>query len=407
MEITDIFERELQKTTVFTDRNALSQHYLPDVLPHRERQIEQVTKLLAPALSGKRIHNLFVYGKTGIGKTATTRHVIAKLIQIKEKYKANVDALYVNCHSIKSTYGVMLKCAEYCDQQLTGREKLQGFPLQKLLEKLMKHVNEHSTTFIVVLDEIDKIHNLNELMYALTRANDELEKGHVAIIGITNNLMFKKQLDPRSKSTLCEEEIVFPPYNAEQLSEILAQRVKLGFKPGIVNGKAVELASAIAAQESGDARYALKLLLKAGEIADETSTREVNEDKIVKAKKGVEDEIVYEAISQLPEHQKIALYAIANLAADNSHYDRLDGAGEERVMFSGEVYEKYSGICKKLGKEEKTARWCREYINELEMQGLVTTKLSGKGIRGNTTLINLTVPPKKVCEVIEKHFKEH
>ena len=71
MEITDIFERELQKTTVFTDRNALSQHYLPDVLPHRERQIEQVTKLLAPALSGKRIHNLFVYGKTGIGKTAS------------------------------------------------------------------------------------------------------------------------------------------------------------------------------------------------------------------------------------------------------------------------------------------------------------------------------------------------
>ena len=89
---------------------------------------------------------------------------------------------------------------------------------------------------IVVLDEIDRIKNLDDLIYTLTRSNDELQKGRISIIGITNNVMMKKVLDPRSKSTLCEEEMVFAPYNAEQIEDFLKQRASQGFKEKTIGG---------------------------------------------------------------------------------------------------------------------------------------------------------------------------
>ncbi len=397
----DIFEKEMQKQTVFKNRDVLSPHYLPETLPHREKEIEKVMKVLAPSLRGKNYNNLFIYGKTGTGKTSVTKYVLERLMQVKEKYNANVDAVYVNCRIINTKYQVMLKFAEHHYPE----ENFLGFPLQHLVDKLIRFINEKKLNMIVVLDELDKVKQLDDLMYTLTRMNDELKHGHVGIIGITNNITFKKKLDPRTKSTLCEEEIVFAPYNAEQLKEILKQRAVEGFKKGVVEESALSYAAALAAQESGDARYALKLLQKAGEIADSEEASKVVEKHVKKARKSVEEEIVYDIVSTLPEHQRVTLYAIALLTKEGKKYARLDGSYDEKVLFSGEVYEKYEMLCHLFGKDARSARWVREYLNELEMLGLITTSISGKGVRGNTTLIRLAFPADNIKRVVEKSFE--
>jgi cell division control protein 6 len=397
----DIFEREMLKNTVFLDRNVLTAHYIPDTLPHREREIEKVMKTLSPVLKRKPPRNLFIYGKTGTGKTSTTKHVVDKLLQVKEKYNAPVDSIYINCRILNTKYQVLLKCAEFCNP----KKNFIGFPFSVLLDAVTDYIKNGNINFLIVLDEVDKVKNLDDMMYSLTRTNEALESGHLGLIGITNNVTFKKELDPRSRSTLCEEEMVFSPYNAEQLQAILKQRVKLGFKEKTIEDSAINLASALAAQESGDARYALNLIMRAGELADDESVKKVNDNHVSMARKVVEEEIVYEMISNLPEHEKIVLYAVACLTAEGSHYHRLDGTADERVLFSGEVYEKYESVCRDLDKSARSARWCREYINDLDMLGLITISLSGKGVRGNTTLIRLAFPADKVKEVIEKRFE--
>jgi len=391
----------MQRSTLFVDRNVLSPHFIPDTLPHREKEIDRIMKCVAPALSGKLMHNLFIYGKTGTGKSASTKHVIDKLLKVKDKYKAAVDCIYVNCRILNTKYQIMLKCAEYCYPD----ESFLGFPFSHLFERVMKYIGENNCNFVVVLDEVDKVKNLDDLMYTLTRANDELKSGRISMIGISNNVQFKEQLDPRSKSALCEEEMVFAPYNAEQLGDILLQRTKMGYKPEVVSESAVSLASALAAHESGDARYALKLLLKAGELADEAGEPRIVDSHISKARKGVEEEIVYDVVKTLPEQQKIVLYAIAQLTMEGGHYTRLDGISDEKVLLSGEVYERYEGLCRTLEQEARSARWCREYMNELEMLGMITTTISGKGFRGNTTLIRLAFPPEKIIDIVRKHFE--
>ena len=182
--------------------------------------------------------------------------------------------------------------------------------------------------------------------------------------------------------------------------------IKKGYKKGAVDKSALSLASALAAQESGDARYALKLILKAGEIADNGESTKITDAHVKEARRGVEEDIVFETINTLAEHQKIVLYSTALLTSEIGHYTRLnESEPNEKVLFSGEVYEKYRAVCKKFGRSPRSARWCREYINGLEMLGLVTTQLSGKGIRGTTTLVKLAFPPEQIRTALERHFK--
>lgn len=397
----DLFEQELKRETVFKDRNVLSPHYVPDHLPHREKEINRIMKVLAPALSQKRPSNLFIYGGTGTGKTATTKHVLKKLIEVRDKYGAKVDSVYLNCRTYNTKYQIMLKLA----QLAAPNENLLGYAFSHLYEKFLNYVDSNETIFITALDEIDKVKDLDELLYALTRANDTLEKGHICIIGISNKVTFKQKLDPRSKSTLCQEEMIFPPYNAEQLKSILLERCKDGFKHGTYTESAVALAAALAARESGDARYALRLMLKAGEIADETGGK-ITEESVRKARLAVEEDVVVELINALPQHQAIVLYGIALLSGQEGKYKRLaeEPPGKDRVLFSGEVYEEYKDLCRNWGVQPRSARWFREYLNELEMMGLITTMISGKGVRGNTRLIKIAFPKEKIKSALEKKF---
>ena len=392
------FSEMLSKPTVFADRNVLSPHYIPETLPFREKEIERLMAGLVPALKDERPRNMFIYGKTVTGKTCSVRHVIGKFLEHPSKAKA----CYINCRMYNSRYRVIHKLAKDLLPSLDSA----GFGLAMLYEKVMAEVGR-GVHLVSILDEIDMVKDLDDLLYTLTRANDELPKGSISVIGITNKLTFKDQLDPRSRSSLCENEMVFASYTSNQLQAILEQRVKTGFKPGIVDEGAVNLAAAIAAQETGDARYALKLLLKAGEAADEKGSHKITDKEVEEARRSVDIDVAFEAISTLPDHQQLVLLAVSSLAIDKGKNTRLtSGSPEEDDSFltSGEVYEEYSRVARKHRKGRRSARWFREYLNDLEMLGLITTIESGAGMRGRTRLIRIGHSPADVQKIIEKNF---
>lgn len=282
-------------------------------------------------------------------------------------------------------------------------ENFLGFSASFIYEKVLEFAGKKKQ-LIVVLDEVDKIKDLDDLIYSLNRANDEIVNGSVSIIGISNNLVFKDRLEPRTKSSLCQHEMVFPPYNAKELSEIILQRSKKAFKENVVHESAISLSAAIAAQESGDARTALMLLLRAGEIADQRSLEHVTDQEVRRAKKKVEEEIILNMISTLPEQQQLVLLAISNLSLQKQGIKTLTGKTEEGTLFSGEVYKEYESIAKQSKNGPVSTRWYREYVSELEMYGLIFTTNSGKGFKGQSTLIKLGFDAKKIKDAIEKEI---
>ncbi|MFH1256724.1 MAG: AAA family ATPase [Candidatus Diapherotrites archaeon] len=397
--VENLFEKEFARQTVFRDRNLITPHYTPKELPFREKQIKEISELLAVTLKGKKADSILIYGKVGTGKTSVTKHVMQQLTEFSRSKGIKVDGCYVNCRTHNSKYKVLSKIAK----ELLPDENLFGFSAAFVYEKILD-VAKQGKEIVAVLDEVDKVKDVNDLVYSLTRGNDEIENGSISLIGISNNLLFKEQLDARTKSSLCEHEMVFAPYNAEELKAILRQRAEIAFKESVVQESAINLAAAYAAQESGDARRAVMLLLMAGEISDRMEKEKVTEEEVRKAKGKVEEEIIFNMISTLPQQEQLVLYTIAALSMEKKPMQKITGEQEKGVLFSGEIYDEYLRIAKKFKVQSISARWYREYISELETYGLILTTNSGKGIKGQTRLIKLGFDAKKIKETIEKEL---
>ncbi|MAG21928.1 MAG: hypothetical protein CL943_01300 [Candidatus Diapherotrites archaeon] len=396
----NIFESVMGGQTVFLDRNIMSPHYTPQKLPFRESQIKEITEIIGNTLQGKRANNLFVYGKVGTGKTVTVKYVMHQLEQFAQQHNASAETTYVNCRTHNSKYKVLLSAL----RKFYPEENFIGFSAAFVYEKLLEYANKNKKQIVLTLDEVDKVKDVDELIYALSRSNDELEAGSISIIGISNNLLFKERLDPRTTSSLCEKEMVFSPYNAPELKAILEDRVLKAFKKEAISNSAINCAAALAAQETGDARTAVMLLLRAGELADQANKNCVTDDEVKRAKRKVEEEIIFNMIKTLPSQQQLVLYAISSLTVNNKGVRRITGAHEDGVLFSGEIYDEYKRIAKSLEQNIISSRWYRQYISELEIYGLILTTPSGKGIRGSTRLIKLGFEAKKIKDTLEKEL---
>ncbi len=384
----------LVESKIFANREVLSPHFTPQKLVFREKEINFIERALAPSLKGERGRNLFVYGRTGTGKTTCTKYVINEVNGIPNTH-ARIS--YVNCRVYNTRFRVLNKIIS--DHMPTYAKR--GYGTVDLYEKLANWIEEDSKILVVALDEIDVVKDLDDLVYTLTRINSDIRAGGVTLIGVSNKVSFKEELDPRSLSTLYESELVFSPYYSNEIYAIIKERAKEGFKPNTVGDEILHYIAAAAAKEGGDARFSLKVLSKAGELAEENASDKVSMDDAEHAVKTAENDVVYDLIVSLPEHQKLVLYSIVMLAESGGSYKKLTD-GVDTYLFSGEVYNRYKSIAEGLHKAPKSERWYRNYIAELEMQGLIVSFDSGKGIRGHTKLIKLLYPSKKTRAVLEK-----
>ncbi len=392
MQLSDL----IVESKVFANRESLSPHYIPAKLIGREKEINGIEHAVAPALKGERGRNLFIYGKTGIGKTSCVKYVIEEV-----KNLPNIKSVisYINCRVYNSRYRVLSKIVS--DHIPTYAKR--GYGAADLYEKLRNWIEEDNKILVVALDEIDMVKDLDELIYTLTRINSDIKAGGITMIGISNKISFKDALDPRSISSLYESEIVFSSYNANELYAILKDRCATGFKPGVISDDVLRYIAAAATKEGGDARISLAILSRAGELAEDAGMGAITIDHVSSALKIAEDELVYELISTLPEHQKLVLYSIALLTLSGGTYKKL-AEGSDVYIFSGEVYSRYKSLSDGMHKDTKYERWYRKTLAELEMQGLIVSFESGKGIKGHTKLIKLLYSAKRVKDAIEKEL---
>src|SRR3972149_4587418 len=260
--LDDLFDKFINSTSLFKDREVLRHDYLPASLPHREDQIRLLGETVAPVLKDARCSNVFIYGKTGTGKTAVTKYVLGHLELKAKEYGSPVRFCYVNCRMTGSEYRVFASLSLSVGMPVP----FTGLSVGEVFDRFRAGLDASRTLFIVVLDEIDALikDRGDNLLYELTRINETLHKSKVSIIGISNDLRLKEFLDPRVLSSLSEEELVFRPYDASELRRILLERSKLSFHEGSLSESALSVCSALAAAEHGDARRALDLLRVAG-----------------------------------------------------------------------------------------------------------------------------------------------
>ncbi|GAB3689917.1 DNA replication protein Orc7 [Salinarchaeum chitinilyticum] len=266
-----------------------------------------------------------------------------------------------------------------------------GWPTDRVYNVFFDAVDYRERVVVIMLDEIDKLveKSGDDTLYNLSRMNSDLENSRVSIIGISNDLKFTDLLDPRVRSSLGEEEIVFPPYDATQLQDILEHRSEEAFEPDALSEDVIPLCAAFAAQEHGDARRALDLLRTSGELAERDQVEEIQGDHVRKAQEKIELDRVVEVVRTLPMQSKIVLYAII----------LLENRGVAAIN-TGEVYNVYDQLCDEIDADPLTQRRVTDLISELDMLGIVNAVVVSKGRYGRTKEINLSVPREETEAVL-------
>jgi len=391
--VRDVIEEVLRKrglvSRIFANREVLHPDYVPDSLPHREREITKLAEILVISAKGERPSNVFLYGLTGTGKTAVAKYVVKKLVEKASVFGVKLNYAYVNTRKVDTAYKVLASIAA----SLGLRVPHTGLAVSEIYRRYVSALDSWGGLHIVILDEIDFFvkKNGDDILYKLLRVNEDLLSARVSIIGITNDLNFVEELDPRVRSSLGEEEIVFQPYNADQLFTILKQRAELAFKPGVVDDSVISYCAALAAREHGDARRALDLLRVSGEIAEREGADRVTIEHVKKASLEIEENKVYQSVTSLPLHQKLVLKSILEIVTSKGYAS------------TGDVYAKYVEKIRHFSLEPLTMRRVSDIVSQLDMMGLIMAEVVSRGRYGVTKIIKVR---EDFIPIIEKALRD-
>jgi len=439
-----LFDDLLSGEPIFENKEVLRPSYTPHELPHRNDQINRMATILVSALRGETPSNILIYGKTGTGKTASAKFVSQELESTSQKYDVPCEVEYINCEVTDTQYRVLAQLANTFIEEnqaviadrldrferlrttasddatdassvLAGTEfddldelddriatletdaaemeevPMTGWPTDRVYSTFFEAVDYHERVVVIMLDEIDKLveKSGDDTLYNLSRMNSELDRSRISIMGISNDLKFTDFLDPRVKSSLGEEEIVFPPYDANQLRDILQHRADTAFKPDALTDDVIPLCAAFAAQEHGDARRALDLFRTAGELAERSQAEVVAETHVRQAQDKIELDRVVEVVRTLPTQSKIVLFAVILLEKNGVH-----------SINTGEVFNIYKRLCEEIDADVLTQRRVTDLISELDMLGIVNAVVVSKGRYGRTKEMGLSVPVQETEAVL-------
>ena len=392
----DILEGIFTKATagkmLIKDRKTLTIDYVPEKLPFRDEEAKTIAQTLSIVLKGARPSNLLLFGKPGTGKTAVIKNIINRLQKKAKELEIEVIMPFVNAKTANTAYKVLYEIAE--EMGINKGEKKQqvyftGLSMGEATDRILDFIQKKKKLHVIlVIDEIDSLVDKNgdDILYNFTRANERMyEGGFISLIGISNSLTFKDKLDPRVRSSLSEEEMVFNPYTIPQLQRILSDRAKLAFNDDAISTAAINLCAAMAGKENGDARKAIDLLRVAAEIAERERASDVQEIHIRQAQEKIEKDTNYEVLRNSTTHTKIVLLAIMKSKNGNT----------------GEVYETYSSLCKYTEQEPLTQRRMTQIVSELDQLGLVTTDVVSQGRYGRSQRIKIALPSLTVREALK------
>jgi len=369
------------------DPGPLSYDYLRPELPHRERQLEEMSRLFERVRNGG-AQNLMLKGRVGTGKTASARLFTESLISEMSGKGRRAVIAYVNCRSKSSSHSVLLSIVREFSKDFPAV----GFSEDYMMESIAKHLEREKAHLIVILDEIDYLLRRagSDVIYKLGRFSEYTGKPqNISVIGISQQDAISL-MDDAARSTFRRSNVVsFPQYSANELSDIIRQRAELSLAPGSMTSDSIELMAEISARD-GDARYAIELLERAALVAQVAGNDQIRAEHVRRA--SAENSVLTgeESLESLSKHELLVFLGALRRLRSSAY------------ATTGEVEEEYRAVCEEYGDKPRGHTQFWKYLNNIELEGLLSMELvSGKG---RTKRISTDLPVDDMISLVEKRL---
>jgi cell division control protein 6 len=373
------------QNSVFRDKGLLDPDAVidEDRIVGRDEQLDDIITYLRPAVQGNRPPNMLLYGPSGTGKSLIVNAVCQQVLELAEAQGDRFGVIKINCQTIKSHDRAVYRLAKNAADE-AGVEvgvPQSGISTDQKLNRFYEVLSNNFDSVIIILDEVDLLVGrqrdpndepaYSKLLYQLSRASQlgRIE-GHVSVAALTNDPRFMEDLDGRAESSFNPQDIVFPDYDADQLQSILERR-RDAYQDDVLENGIIPLSSAFAAQDHGDARKAIDLFRKAGEIADREGTDTVREAHVRDAQKEAERDRTLTQMQGLSTQKKLSLYATAIVPV---YSQRTLNAVPSTV-----AYRVYQYLTQLLDADEKSRDSYLRYLSEAETYNFVTSEKRGRG----------------------------
>lgn len=395
MSAWDIIREELEKKSVFRGKESLTPEFLPERLPHREEQLRELVAMFKHlAISpGSFSQKVLLVGSVGTGKTVTARIFGRDFTRALLKQGLSVKYVHINCHRNRQLYNIVLDIARQMNILLPNR----GLSAWEMYLAILNHLDEANSYAIVALDEFDYFARISgkDAVYFLVRTYDEYADmiKRINFIFITRDPSNLSLLDSATESYLLRHVIKLNPYTSRELLDILKYRAGQAFYDGVVEEDAIKYIAELEGYDRGgrgNARFALELLMLAGEIADKEGSLKVSVEHVRKAVTALSPDIinVSDAIYYLPLHELLLLLAIV----------RLLRRTRMSYISMGDAEAEYVTLCESIGEQPRRHTQVYEYATNLKRASIIDAKPSGKGRRGRTTLLSVKYGPLDALE---------
>jgi len=398
-ETDELFTRE---DPIFTNKELLEISHLPDEgrIVGRDEEIQQLANAVNPAIFGQSPSNVLIYGKTGTGKSLCAKYVSKQLIGTAEDEGVLASTSYVDCaQDTTETQAVQTIASTLNNPESTAVNiPDKGISTATYYKRLWDILDQSYDVTLVILDEIDKLED-DSILMQLSRAGEagKISSCKIGVIGISNKIKYKDRMDERVKSSLCEREFVFPPYNGDQLANIMQARSD-AFRDGVLDQGVISRTAALAAREHGDARKAIDILRYAGEIAQSSGATTVTEEFVTQARQRAETDRFRELIRGATPHSRYVLQALTILSLNNT---------DEDGFRTSKIYAMYEQICRQEGSDALSLRRVRDLLKEHAFLDVIEqTRQSGGSAEGAYTDHQLLEDPEVIQNVLSEKLDD-
>lgn len=376
--------------SVFKDETKLDINYVPRRLPHREKEHRLMMEFFNFLLHSpeRMTQRVIITGEVGTGKTVLAQRFGANITLEANKRGVNFRYLHVNCREYRGKLFLILQRAVsvFCPNF-----PKRGYSAEEALETLMQSLDEEDAYMILALDEFDSLveQEGSEAVYKLTRLQEmRPEKPQrISLISILRNLKSIERLDDSARSTLQRNIIKLERYPKDQLADILNDRIAMAFEPSTVSEDTVDLLAELSVSESGNARFAIELLWRAGKYADAEDLDKVEPECVRRAVSSIIPTVRRSELSSLGFHERLFLLGAT----------RVFKGSQRTYATLSEIEQGYAVVCEEFGEQPHSHTQLWKYVQFFSALGILKAEVAATDGRGRSTRVSL--PSVPACEL--------